>query len=192
MARKTNTPYYAPSELLIDAVFLGSGYFDWNSDDSCFALGSARCDECENLILSRPCSCTHRSIEPDTGCNGYVEIDPPVSLTYYHLPDMIISPDEAAKRLEGIPLCLVHFNNREPSYALAVTGTGMDFRWYICEAFMRLKFLPPFFVTDLPALAGKGHSPREKWIIDGCILSCAFAAEQASKRIGSLAERLPA
>jgi hypothetical protein len=59
--------------------------------------------------------------------------------------------DDASK-LDDLPLCIVEFDT--DTYGLALTGGGMDLSWEICEAFMRLRFLPPVHFEP-PAMAGK-------------------------------------
>lgn len=193
MIQELFTPPYALSELLVDSVFLEPRHFNWQTNDKVWdALGAARCDECNTLFWSPPNTYKHREIEPETECSGYVDIDGPMAHQYYPLERILLDPREMVKLLEPLPLCLVKFNDRKPPYALALTATGMDHRWSICEAFMRLKFLPPFAVTQLPVLSGRGYSPREKWIIGGCKLTCEFLLEQGSDRIKTLTEHFPA
>jgi hypothetical protein len=56
---------------------------------------------------------------------------------------------EAAHALRGLPLCIIERLDGE-GYELALTGGGMDLSWEICEAFVRLGFLPPVHFCDLP------------------------------------------
>lgn len=91
----------------------------------------------------------------------------PMMSYYYPLEDTLRDMTEAAKCLVDLPLCVVHFNESD-TYGLALTGGGMDLSWEICEAFMRLGYLPPVHFCRLPAMAGRGVSPRDKWIISGC------------------------
>ncbi|RJQ53389.1 MAG: hypothetical protein C4521_07600 [Actinobacteria bacterium] len=91
---------------------------------------------------------------------------------------------EASKLLQGLPLCLVEFDPvchdwGLPKHALALTGGGMNFSWEVCEAYMRLGYLPPYHYTDLPRLAGMKLSARHRWIIAGCRRTCHVLMEQA-------------
>ena len=53
----------------------------------------------------------------------------------------------------------------------------MDLTWEICEAFMQLGELPPLHFCRPPAMAGRGKSTRDKWIIEGCKRQLKAAAE---------------
>lgn len=89
-----------------------------------------------------------------------------------------------AERIADLPLCIVYDNDAdEDAYSLALTGGGMDLSWEICEAFMRLGFLPPVHFADgLPGMAGKGRSETDRWIIAGCRRSLEIARDRASRR----------
>jgi hypothetical protein len=58
----------------------------------------------------------------------------------------------------------------------------MDFSWQICEAFMRLGFLPPVHFANLPGLAGVGNRPDERKIVQACVRSLATWAEISGRR----------
>jgi hypothetical protein len=75
-----------------------------------------------------------------------------------------------AQAIINLPLCLVNLETGE--YGLALTGGGMDLSWEICEAYIRLGYLPPFHFCDLPRMAGRGTSARDRAIIRGCKRSC--------------------
>ena len=62
----------------------------------------------------------------------------------------------------------------------------MNLAWEICEAFMLLGFLPPLHFCDLPGMAGRGASAKDRWIIAGCLKSCVIAvrwAQATAKRV---------
>lgn len=98
----------------------------------------------------------------------------------YPLPDLGVAADvyDAADRIHDLPLCVV---SRDGGYELALTGGGMDLSWEICEAFMRLGFLPPFHFCELPGMAGRGQSPRDRAII----AACRRAVSEHSRRIAA-------
>lgn len=74
-------------------------------------------------------------------------------------------PREAAIALQHLPLTIVGLDG---DYWLALTGGGMDYGWEIAEGYMRLGYLPPQFVHDLPRMAGRKLSdPRTKWVLEG-------------------------
>ena len=94
----------------------------------------------------------------------------PMMNYYYPLPIKSYGhadfDSDDAKKINDLPLCLVYFTDNE-SYALALTGGGMDLSWQICEAYMRLGFYPPVHFR-LPMMAGKTLTARNKRIISAC------------------------
>lgn len=69
---------------------------------------------------------------------------------------------------------------------LALTGGGMDLSWEICESYMRLGYFPPAHFANLPAMAGRGMSERDKWIIEGCRKSLQGMRDRAERALTSL------
>lgn len=53
-------------------------------------------------------------------------------------------------------------------HVLALSGGGMDLRWEICEAYIRLHQRPPLYFCDLPHMAGRGESEHDQVIIAAC------------------------
>ncbi len=96
----------------------------------------------------------------------------PMMNYYYPLPGEFDGEDAA--KIDHLPLCIVHFLE-DDSYALALTGGGMNLSWEICEAHMRLGYLPPTHFR-LPRMAGTPPNERNRWIIDGCIRSAEISA----------------
>lgn len=66
-----------------------------------------------------------------------------------------------ARMIAGLPLCLVEIEGED---YLALTGGGMDMSWSICEAYIRLGFLPPTHFT-LPEMAGTKLTERNARIV---------------------------
>ena len=91
----------------------------------------------------------------------------------------------AARALMHLPVCLVEMGN---DWYLALTGGGMDLSWELCEAYMRLGYLPPASLVNLPRYAGKELSPVNDWIIRGCIESCETLKGWQESRIETLQE----
>jgi hypothetical protein len=95
----------------------------------------------------------------------------PMMNYYYKLPNHHTFGPSDARKLEGLPLCIVTFGRGqgalEDEQALALTGGGMDLSWEICEAFMRLGFLPPAAFARVPAMAGKPRGPVDLWVLEG-------------------------
>ena len=113
----------------------------------------------------------------------------PMMSYYYPLPGFRGDPNEAAKRIVDLPLCLVYFP-KEDDYALALTGGGMNLQWEICEAFIRLGYLPPVRFSDLPNMAGRGKSKRDQVIIRACLRSFDGARDRATAGIDELRRML--
>jgi hypothetical protein len=123
------------------------------------------------------------------------EASGPMMNYYYPLPEFRGDETTSQKALYDLPLCLVHFTEEEqdrgaPEYALALTGGGMDLSWEICEAFMRLGYLPPVhFAESIPEMCGRGDSPRDKWILAGCRRSLQGQKDRAGRALRRLRER---
>lgn len=137
------------------------GYAEkWESHEA------SRCEECNKLVIGRNGE-RHCDLDSDTECQGYVPTNEgPMMNYYYPLPEYRFS-DDAVLAIADLPLCIVEFLD-SGEHGLALTGGGMDLSWEICEAFMRLGFLPPLHFCDLPQMAGRGQSVRDRWIIAGC------------------------
>lgn len=97
-------------------------------------------------------------------------------------------PHEAAALISHLPLCIIEFPEDDDLH-LALTGGGMDLSWEICEAYMRLGWLPPAHFAELPAMAGRPRDDVDRWIIEGCKRTfrvLAGQAERALERLESL------
>lgn len=145
---------------------------------------------------------------PKTGCDlnlAETEIEDedatgPVMNYAYPLEDLGRFEDgnEAASAIPDLPLCIVGEEGRDDAtpwggeWALALTGGGMDLSWEICEAFMRLGFLPPTHFADLPRFAGRPSGEVDTWIIHGCLRSFEVAEFQAVSAIKRLNDMLNA
>lgn len=91
----------------------------------------------------------------------------PVMNYAYPLPDLQMSAEHAQSLLLSFPLVVVLMENGQRT-VLALSGGGMDFSWDICEAYMVLGYLPPVHFCPPPRIAGKGLSPRTRWVLRGC------------------------
>jgi len=135
------------------------------------------CGKCGSVLLVRGEE-QHWDLDDETECEGWLSSGGP--MMNYMYPINIEGGDEAALKIAGLPLCVVLFEEDE-EYFLALTGGGMNLKWEICEAYMRLGFLPPLHFCNLPEYAGKQLSLRNQWILNGCLAS--------AKGVGSRAER---
>ena len=75
---------------------------------------------------------------------------------------------EMQAKLLDTSLCVVLVHD-EPW--LALRGGGMDMSWEICEAYIRLGFLPPAHFSELPAMVGRGESDGDRQIVKSCLES---------------------
>lgn len=62
----------------------------------------------------------------------------------------------------------------EPKLALA--GGGMDLSWEICEAYIKLGYLPPAHFCELPKMAGRGKSEGDQVTMKLCLESLEMLA----------------
>lgn len=124
--------------------------------------------------------------------DGYaLGLEGPMMSYYYPLPEWAeygMSAEDTARALVDLPLCLVHFEESD-EYGLALTGGGMDLSPEICEAFITLGYLPPFhFAANLPAMAGRWTSARDKAILAACRKSCQVVKMRAGNALRRLRE----
>ena len=91
---------------------------------------------------------------------------------------------EAAKALVDLPLCIVYLIEEE-AYFLALTGGGMDLTWQICEAYMRLGYLPPTHFSRLPRYAGATLNSAEALTNRCCSASGRAGSSATSSRCPS-------
>ena len=138
---------------------------------------ASRCETCDAVLVGgggQP----HRYADDESSCDGHVPEQEGPMMNYWYPLD-IDDEGHAARTLVDTCLCVVRVGNQT---GLALTGGGMNLSWEICEAFMLLGHLPPLHFADLPGMAGRGTSARDRWIVAGCIKSCAVAASWATDR----------
>lgn len=98
------------------------------------------------------------------GCGAELYNEGPMMNYYY--PVDLDDEAEAAKKLADTCLCVVKVNGQT---GLALTGGGMDLSWEICEAFVRLGFVPPsHFCRDLPRMGP--ISASKLGVLEACLL----------------------
>jgi hypothetical protein len=180
-------------ELWAEAVLTTPLSIDWREalgDDldgfTCYE--AAECSQCGKAVVTvnqfgeeQHCDIC----EEETTCQGYLVAEGPMMNYAYPLGNNLRhSPEEAARLLKDLPLCLVE---RDGEWFLALTGGGMDLRWEIIEAFMLLGFLPPLHFVAPPAMAGKSLNARNRWILAGCRASARWTARFARRRLQDVA-----
>lgn len=141
---------------------------------------------------------------PNPDCEHFRdEVDPfeaddgPMMSYYYPLPAKSWGGRSAwtredATKLDGLPLVIVYFDEDPSDGALALSGGGMDLSWEICEAFMRLGFLPPAKYAELPGMAGYMSAQdyaldTHRWIVAGCRRTFEVQRTWAENGLASLA-----
>jgi len=143
------------------------------------------CEKCGLAVVGSGGG-SHADCDDDADCDGYVPTSEGPIMNYWY-PVEINDTEEAARLLVGLPLCVVTVSD---ATGLALTGGGMDLSWEICEAFMRLGMLPPAHFANLPGMAGRGTSAKDRWIASGCIRSCNVAAGWMQSRAARVRETL--
>lgn len=156
---------------------LGESLDGWN----CWQ--AEECDECGRTVVLAGLifEDEHREIDsegaPECQCHLYNE--GPMMNYFYPLPELRGTPEGAALSIKDLPLCVVEL---EGEYGLALTGGGMDLSWAICEAYMRLGWLPPVHFCQLPRFAGMTLTANNRWILAGCQRSCRILAGWSQRR----------
>jgi len=174
-------------ELYVDAVEISARYYDWSEGypERWNYIEACKCEQCNQVVIVQG-EDRHRYVDDKINCDGYILTEGPMMNYFYPLPRFDhIDPQEAAKWIVDLPLCLICMEDTE-EYGLALTGGGMDLSWEICEAYMLLNYLPPITFCDLPAMAGKRLNRRNKWILAGCRRS----ASVTEKRAGFTKDRI--
>jgi hypothetical protein len=150
------------------ATFDCCGPSEWVEGDDC-----PDCDEATDGHLQRPeCS--------------------PLMNYYYSLPDYDGDPeaDQALLWLSSANVVLVKIlggEDAEDTYALALSGGGMDFSWDICLAYILLGYAPPFRFCDLPEFAGQDNSKEPFWsVLKACLQSIEAKEKRAIWQKGQL------
>ena len=170
---KTKEEFPDVGEFHRDAVGVLPVDVDWSElgrDGGFDFWEAATCDECGAVVVG----------SGGTECRKGHEVllEGPMMNYYYPMDeDCLGDPEEAARKVADLPLCVVRVGVQ---YGLALTGGGMNLAWEICEAFMRLDHVPPLHFADLPSMAGRGSSARDQWIIRGCKDACDTATVRSA------------
>lgn len=126
-----------------------------------------------------------RSWEPDEVERHHMEgaLAGPVGNFVYEV-DVDTDLQDAAMRLEGLPVCVIEIDDADgmTEVGMALTGGGMDLSWEIAEAYMRLGHLPPAHFAELPAMAGMPASDDNLKIVEACERSLTESARTAERR----------
>lgn len=129
------------------------------------------CETCEKAVLC------HGYTECED-CGSELPAEGPMMMYYYPLPEAL--SDEQIEALVDEPLCYVRVGD---THGLALTGGGMDLSWEICEAFIKIGYFPPVHFCNLPRMAGRGESERDKEIINTCFNGVATYLSREKNRL---------
>lgn len=190
----TRTSDWAVPELWVDTVGVQPISMDWEivggeCREGFESYEAPECPSCGGYAVWRDSEFENRKAWrcadeecSDSGEEIEVNSEGPMMNYSYPLPDLRRvgdDPAEAASRIRDLPLCVVVF--RDGSYALALTGGGMDLSWEIAEAFTRLGFLPPLHFCDLPKMAGMKIDEKARYVVDACLRSAEVAESRAQR-----------
>jgi hypothetical protein len=163
-----------------DAINVNPVYHVFDFDEDEF-YEAATCDTCGEVVENIRGEYQHHD-QANTECDGWLSTSGPAMNYVYALPGW--DPSSligvlSERLIAHLPLCIVRDAGRmgEHAYGLALTGGGMNFSWEICEAYMRLGYIPPVtFAQDLPEI-GRGNSDVDQWIVKGAMESMRRAVE---------------
>lgn len=160
---------------------------DWSEGypDKWEYLEASDCSECGKVLMCQGHE-QHGDIDNESECEGYVSNEGPMMNYFYPLGNDFArawpNAEEATKAIANLPLCIIRLGdcNSEDEWGLALTGGGMDLSWQICEAYIRLGYLPPLHFCDLPAMSDMTLNAKNKMILAACRKSAQIASARSS------------
>lgn len=169
------------TELKFGADNGGSVQYDWSEgfDEKWQSWEAALCRTCGTLSTGE---CENEECEA-YGTEVKTFEGPMMNYYYPFDPLSAFDPNEAAKALANLPLCVVQVDE---TWGLALTGGGMDMSWEIVEAFTRIGLLPPAWIR-LAAMADKYRDERTQYIIAALRRSLTAARDRIDYDLRDLA-----
>jgi hypothetical protein len=163
-------------------------YFDSEDRDANQFWEAQTCQECGAIMVFHVGGGDEKHCElvKSASCEGYFSRSEGPMMNYWYKVDLSKvgdDPEEAARLIADIPLCVVQVQGE---YGLALTSGGMDLSWEICEAYTRLGQLPPVHFCDLPRMAGRGTSARDRYIVAACRESLRVQMNWAKNKLRNL------
>lgn len=151
----------------------GDGYMDCNCKDEDYPEGRVECGKCdgEGEVVTE---------DPDRW-------SPMMHYIYPIKDEDFEPPDKPWDVLECTTL--VDIKSMD-GYALALTGSGMDFSWEICRSFVNLGYLPPVYFAKLPRM-GRGESDQDKQLLRACLYSLMIKANWVEQSVESIIAENP-
>lgn len=113
--------------------------------------------------------------------DGEIETWEPMMNFLYPLPSSFEIPRDWRSRL--VCTTIIQYDG---SFFLALTGGGMDLRWELCESYIALGYWPPADLCNLPAIAGRGDSDRDRAIVACCRESARIMIQWCENRVSNL------
>lgn len=123
-----------------------------------------------------------------------------VSNWLWPIPACRLEPETIMGVFRDLPFAVTIYEagyepNRDEDYTLSfsLTGGGQDFTWQIAEAYVRLGYLPPIALCELPNEAGRGYGgyseKKDAMLYRCCIESTRVALDRAVRRHGYAVEQ---
>ena len=186
-------------ELSLAAVDVKSVNFDFGEGFGVtwdeVSLGLLQCNFCETTYIEdafdegEKCPDEHCASE----CSSTLERPEiaPMMNYYYELPYYEGDPEEDQLTLyqssaNVVLVRMLNINDNGDSYALALSGGGMDLSWDICHAYILLGYAPPLHFCDLPDFGQDNSQEPYNLILKACLQSAKFVAERATRKIEQL------
>lgn len=199
--REIDIEKLSPATVDSQSRFIDWGEYLQGDPDWFQCFQAVDCQECGHIVISSLLGEEgHRFIQDEvtfiddegeevteeTECMGTVINEGPMMNYFY--PISVEDPHtddlkEMAYAIKDLPLCVVVMDDE---VGLALTGGGMDLSWEICEAYIRLGYLPPYRFTHLPLMADKRLDDRTMKIAQACIRTCSVLAQRARNRVDFL------
>ena len=190
-------------ELSLAAVDVNSAYFNFGEEFGVtwdeVSLGLLQCNFCETTYIEDAFDEGEKC--PDEHCTSEYsstlerpEIAPMMNY-YYELPYYEGDPEEDQLTLyqSSANVVLVRMPNIKDngdSYALALSGGGMDLSWDICHAYILLGYAPPLHFCNLPDLGQDNRQEPYQLILKACLQSAKSVAYRANRQIKQLQSQL--
>lgn len=144
------------------------------------------CDWCEGTGMACCIDCGDGTVNcPYCDGDGFLDSEDdwsPMMNFAYPISEFDID-DDVKSKLNNTTLVRIH-----GKLYLALTGGGMDLSWEICESYINLGFYPPVHFCDLPRMAGRGESDRDKVILAYCRESVRIKEKWCSRMLKRLEE----
>lgn len=186
---ETDDLYYCAINVESVNFSFGEGWDDtWETVELPYVVCTARCD-----FVGSDGSCEDGDKCPN--CGGYLEQPSCAPMMNYYYPlldyqgDRDPEEDQMLLYHSAANVVIVRIINEGEAitYALALTGGGMDLSWDICLAYVLLGYYPPMHFCDLPELAGQDNKREPRWsVLKACLKTTEAMLQRAVRRKDTL------